>query len=312
MLEELKNKFYSGTKGDLLYFLSEVIGKKSLSVGTIMKACEYSPQIPLQNIDALICLSLYMKFIGKEKDKIFLSKDLQTVLTNKKEVSHKITSDIFNALMTLTPKVDLFSYDLIKGMYKVKHEFIPNGLSIFRDVLTNLSVFKVVRTDSKSTFYLSHEYEDLLQNVSSKTQRKKSLDHLIHDLEKKAEFGKAAELFVMEFELKRLKTKKPKRISEADVSAGFDILSFETDKSERFDRFIEVKAIGKDISFYWTKNEKSKATLWGKQYYLYLVDLNQVKGNHKYEPTIIQDPANAINPSNWVIETETYFISKLN
>ena len=45
-----------------------------------------------------------------------------------------------------------------------------------------------------------------------------------------------------------------KRISEIDVSAGYDIVSFNSSQSQKLDRFIEVKAISNN-GFYWSKNE---------------------------------------------------------
>jgi len=311
MLEELKSKIYSGTKGDLIYFLSQIVGRKSLSIKTIKKACEYGSAIPPQNIDALVTFSLYLKFIEIAEDKVFLSKDLKSLLGNEKEFTGRIIINSFNAIMKLILRTDLFCYDLSKSAYRVKNEFIPITLSMFRDILVNLSVFDVTRTDSKTFFHLNNEFEFLLTDNSTETQRKKTLHQLIRDLEKQAELGKVAELFVMEFEEKRLEHKKPKRISESDVSAGFDILSFETNESKFFDRFIEVKAIGKDVSFFWTKNEKNKAELLGDQYFLYLVDMSKARFNADYAPLIIQNPASSIDLPNWLVEPNSFLVSQL-
>ncbi len=81
----------------------------------------------------------------------------------------------------------------------------------------------------------------------------------ILDLQRKR--GVKAELFVREFEARRLTSNgRPdladlvERVSEYDVNAGFDIRSFEPDGS---DRFIEVKSsTGTDVRFFLTRNEK--------------------------------------------------------
>jgi hypothetical protein len=59
------------------------------------------------------------------------------------------------------------------------------------------------------------------------------------------------------------------RISVADVSAGYDIRSFETDDSPRF---IEVKSsVGSQIIFEWSEGERAKAQGEGAAFYIYFV-----------------------------------------
>ena len=124
--------------------------------------------------------------------------------------------------------------------------------------------------------------------------------------------GEEAEKFVLQYEQNRLsedKKEKIRIISHIDVTAGYDIVSFDSDKSIEIDRFIEVKAIGQKGDFFWSENEYEVAKLKGKQYYLYLVNLVKAsKGN--YKPKMICDPANTImNSQQWLIETKTYHIT---
>ena len=79
--------------------------------------------------------------------------------------------------------------------------------------------------------------------------------------------GLSAELQVIKYEKKRLRSqpdlaKKIKHVAPEDVSAGYDILSWEIkhDKGTAIPRYIEVKAVSAvDSKFYWSQNEVEKA-----------------------------------------------------
>ena len=82
----------------------------------------------------------------------------------------------------------------------------------------------------------------------------------------------------MKYEKKRLGVEgenKVKRISEIDVTAGYDIVSANSPNSTVANRFIEVKAVSEN-GFYWSKNEYDIAKLLAADYYLYLVDLSKM------------------------------------
>ena len=85
-------------------------------------------------------------------------------------------------------------------------------------------------------------------------------------------------------------------------------MSFDSSNSFNYDRFIEVKAVTNSNSFYWSINELNTAKLKGKQYYIYLVDLQRVSDD-TYVPTIINDPASALFDSEeWFIEPQSFYI----
>ena len=60
--------------------------------------------------------------------------------------------------------------------------------------------------------------------------------------------------------------------------AGYDIKSFDLQAAQNGDKisiFIEVKAVSQlNYKFYWTRNEIEKASLYSKNYYLYLFPIN--------------------------------------
>ena len=311
MLEELKSKFYSGNKGELIYFLSEIIGKKTPTVKTIKKHCEYSSYISSTNVDALTTFSAYLRFIEIENEKVSLTSEFKSLIADKVLLNQMISEKILKKLMELVPNPNLFHYDIAEHAYRIRNELIPLALGIFRDVLVSLAVFIIKRDDSKTYFLLSESYEDILANAIAETPRKITLEQLLKTLELQAEMGREAELLVMRFETKRLEGKLPKRISEVDVAAGFDIMSYDSINSITFDRFIEVKAVGKSLTFHWTSNEIAKANLLGNQYWLYLVDIQKAKSDEFYEPFVIQNPDSTIVSPSWLRESESFIVRRL-
>jgi len=109
--------------------------------------------------------------------------------------------------------------------------------------------------------------------------------HKIEEL--KSILGDLAEDFVLEYEKKKLENydKSPKKISQVDVGAGYDIISYNHDGSLRH---IEVKGIHSSKSFHWSKNEVNASIRLNETYFIYCV------GFEKLKPTkiirIINDP----------------------
>ena len=147
-----------------------------------------------------------------------------------------------------------------------------------------------------------------------KTQHKQlTIENLKNIFEKNEIAGEKAELFVLSFEKTRIGPplcEKINRISEIDVSAGYDIVSYDSALSLTQDRFIEVKTISK-TGFFWSRNEYEIAKLKGNRYFLYLVDLKKIN-EPDYVPEIIQNPATTIMKNdNWFIEAQSYHIKHI-
>ncbi|MBK9767471.1 MAG: DUF3883 domain-containing protein [Chloracidobacterium sp.] len=84
-------------------------------------------------------------------------------------------------------------------------------------------------------------------------KRKLGIDELEKLLEQNHIHGEEAEIFVEEYERKRLVThpdlRKIERISMYDTGAGYDIVSFDDLDSHETDRFIEVKSFSSAPNF---------------------------------------------------------------
>lgn len=223
----------------------------------------------------------------------------------KSAVNLLFDSDILTA--------DMFFYDSVQSQYGFKNECFPLKLSSIRNVLLSQGFLRVNRSITGSHFYVSPEYETLVAAHCVKKRKAMSLEQLKKRLENNELAGERAELFVLEYENRRLGYMcggKIKRISDIDVGAGYDIVSVNTPDSAVNNRFIEVKAIS-EAGFYWSKNEFETAKLLATDYYLYLVDLSKICDD-KYEPEIINNPAHQImEGSLWFTEPQSYHIRKV-
>lgn len=166
----------------------------------------------------------------------------------------------------------------IEDMFACKKHFDneTNGFFLYRNeiksrylgllmILGDLNIVDVL--DNKIYF---SESNSLSRRILKKTISKKQLDRIL-ELEEK--FGEEAEQIVMKYEMEKLAEKgickQPIQVSQIDVSAGFDILSFFSD-AENDKKYIEVKSCDNEFKFYVSANEINKASLYGCRYYLYL------------------------------------------
>lgn len=137
----------------------------------------------------------------------------------------------------------------------------------------------------------------------------------------KEKIGRAAEEAVLEYEKSRLSefphvVSKIEHIAIKDVSAGYDIKSYEYHREGSFiPRLIEVKAVSSwDYRFYWTKNEIETSRLNGTNYYLYLLPVYTKNEFDLKNMKQIRDPfTNVYNNKNiWPPTIETISYALLN
>jgi hypothetical protein len=125
-------------------------------------------------------------------------------------------------------------------------------------------------------------------------------DDLLVSLEAKRKLGAQAEEAVVIFERERLASlgrhaeeMLVRRISGLNVSAGYDIESFDGNKPLfDHDRHIEVKASqGSNVRFYWTAGERQAARRLGSMYWIYFVGSFSAASRRDISPLMIQDPS---------------------
>lgn len=173
------------------------------------------------------------------------------------------------------------------------------------------------RDKTSSGYVVNPPYDKLITDSLSDLTGKKaiSINQLKANLLRQERLGIEAEKFVLEYELKRLSghpnKEKISQVSEINVAAGYDILSFDNEESKESDRCIEVKSYSGSINFYWTQNEIEAAKTYRKRYFLYLVDRNRI-ADEGYEPVVIQDPFTSVYSSDEWLKTPTVlFVNKI-
>ena len=149
--------------------------------------------------------------------------------------------------------------------------------------------------------------------IANKAKLSPSQLKRIHDAQALA--GQKTERWVLEWERRRLTGHKlisqVSLVSESDVSAGYDIISFSGISSLNYDRYIEVKSYTDRPNFYWSAKEVETAQRLDAEYAICLVDRDRT-GEENYEPTLLFDPYRRFiskEPTGWRVSTDTYFVS---
>lgn len=284
------------------------------SVEQLVDLASKSPEI--KNTEVLNILKLFdsMKIAGLVDDKHVSGTG---VLKDKFIQGPDIFTDWFIdcfidfALENSIINIDTIQYSRIRNAFIMSSTTIkPAQHACYRNILTDYDVITLLED---CRYLVGHKLEKALK--SPKHNRKVTLKQLQKQLEREQEQGERGELFVLEYEKKRLQNPERQsgveRISTIDVAAGFDIISFDSDDSVEHDRFIEVKTFKGSEHFHWSKNEIDAARLMTKLYYLYLVD-DDCLDKEDYEPIIIQDPYQEIFESGrWNFDPESYKIEKI-
>lgn len=207
--------------------------------------------------------------------------------------------------------IGTISYNIAENAYVMSATTIkPQKHACYRNILIEYDAITLL-PDAK------YIVGDILYRAIKPPERHKKIteEQLFARLEAQREQGERGELFVLEFEKQRItdpvKQAMIERVSTIDVSAGFDIVSFNDNSSSRIDRFIEVKTFKGGVHFHWSGNEKETASFMGESYFLYLVNDDCID-KEGYEPLIIQNPVKVIFDSeDWIIESDSYRITKL-
>lgn len=312
MLEELRNLKYSPTKEGIIYFLTDIIGENKYDISVLNVLSTHVPGRFQLSASHMLSYCLAFEWILYEDEKYFLSPQIVRYVSDKTKLNNKLIEDSITILFDADIiNSDMFVYDADSDCIRFKNELLSLEYSVIRNVLISQGLLEVKRTSQRTIFYLAEEYSNIIGIHIKKQKKKFSLEQLKKKLEENEAAGELAEQFALNFERKRLPDdmkNKIRIISSIDVTAGYDIVSYETGSSTEIDRFIEVKAIGYETGFFWSENEYEVAKLKGARYYLYLVNLANIS-KENYEPMIICDPANSIMKSDdWLVETQTYHV----
>lgn len=314
MLDELKKLKYPGRKEDILFLLRNIIGNRVLLPDDLKVLCSHAPAGYQLSYDELLSYCKSFAWIS-ENEFIAVDESLLKYLNSDDALNDELISRTVKDLFEIGIfKADMFSYNVVDCRIIFHNERLPLIYSSIRNVLISQGFFVVDRENHKSVIYINSIYEKLVSRFCKETVRTLTLQQLKEKMENNAIVGAMAEEFVLNYEKQRITNpellEKIRIISDVDVTAGYDIISYESNQSIHYDRYIEVKAISKN-GFFWSVNEYETAKLKGKQYYLYLIDLAKMNCAD-YTPLIISDPSNEIMKSDdWLVEAESYHIRKI-
>lgn len=309
MLEKLTAYKTFGSSAHLAE-IARAIVSSPCTVADLFVIADSNGAVEIPRIKAAVALLKELDLCMVEGDKIAGSTHLASMVNDLQPSGVAIGLTLFHRMINegLIP-IERIRYDLDAKCGYLRQRDIPIRYSQMRNYLIDSGILIV--NEGKMLF--SQSGLSILQKKTATLEGGMTPEELLTKLERNREAGAEAEAFVMDFERGRLGeplAEALQQVSLISVSAGYDIASFETDESTRYDRFIEVKAVGSN-GFYLSTNELQAAKKFGKQYYLYLVDMRK-KGHDGYKPEIIQNPSVIFAESgDWRIIPESYHITRI-
>jgi len=312
MQEDLRRSNTIGDSRGIMYFAGTVLKSDIILRDSARQICSFVDGIRI-NFNGAVAFFEYLGFIEVSADSLRPTEEGKKLYSLICDGFDEALCEACLNKVTADGVIDISAlrFDAVKGKYCIQRHGFPIASAVFRNVLIQLNALLELR-DGSGSLEISEHYETIFTKVQKKVKRKMSLDALKKQLELQELQGEAAEEYVVGYEKARLLitvlADKIKRISGIDVSAGYDIVSFEDNTSVQYDRFIEVKSFVGQPHFYWSKNEIEVATLYGDKYYLYLIDTEKA-AEVGYTPTIIRNPAKAVIESDgWLMQPTSYLV----
>lgn len=309
--EKLEKRSKIGSPKSIL-FVASWLSKDTTNIETIKQMAAASSGINLSEIEPVIWLFESMELIKMVGEYIECVPHLKQQYSKGELIFTEWFVDAFieHALNEGVIDIDTIAYSIEHDAFIMSSNTIKSRHACYRNVLTDYQVITLL-PDAR---YLVNEQ---LDKAIKKPARHHAISEkqLLHNLQLQREQGERGELFVMEYERKRITDenlrKRIKRISIIDVTSGFDIVSFNSDDSAQLDRFIEVKTYKGSEHFHWSQNEIEKAELMGDSYFLYLVDDDCID-KEDYEPIIIQNPVkNVLQSDDWMKNADSLQIERV-
>jgi hypothetical protein len=325
MFKELLNHSQIGGKGEIGYILFDIL-KADVFKNTedIKVQCLHYSYSFGNCFNGTIVLLKALDFIIVDQDTISRS----SMLNAYDEYSLFSTGFFFSRLIKLLEENEQFSeffnsntvkFNIDKGNYYLRDSHLPIKHSTIKKILINTGLL-LKDQNVRSIFYINEAYleffkSDVIKKMqlivgSSRKKRQLSLDRLKEQLKRQEELGLQAEIFVLHYEKKRLyrhpMISQIVRVSEEYSNAGYDIESFNDTETILINRFIEVKSFTGNVSFFWSNNEIEIAKDKEDQYFIYLVNRDEME-RIGYQPLIITNPyKNIFLNSNWIREIGQY------
>ncbi len=331
MLEELLKYDRLGSKDELLFLLFKALPlSKSQKISDLKKYCISNHFSIGRSFEGALKLLEFMAFIDVSDGVISINDELFDPAKVEQQEAYITQGEfIANVFLSLKRedsisnfiKPDALRRDAARNLFYVKDNFIPFQFFSIRNLLISVGFFGRDPTLGSSNLFVNANSTELFETLVVNSlreeirhrKRRKSLSEPKVLRDSQEVVGREAEIFVLGFEQQRLQGHPSidgiQRVSEDDVTAGFDIESFNDKESVFVDRFIEVKSYSENAIFYWAQNEIRTAKELAEKYFLYLVDCNKMS-QLDYTPRIFQNPYQKIFKNDlWEKEPEIWRLS---
>lgn len=312
MLVELKRCNNVGSVEGLLFLAGILYNKTYVSKQEIANRVSLENSITL-NCSGAIAFFEYLGYLENGIDRVVPTEKINEIANlPQEEFVKRVVKD---CIVTLTDE-GLFDagstcFDVEEGQLSIKRSAFPLAYAAIRNFLTTVGALD---KEENGEIGINESYESDFSDLLRSRQEKFTLAQLLEKQKEQNARGLAAEEYVLKLEKERLpgKASRIKRISDFDVSAGFDIVSFSDSSSHQYDRFIEVKCYIGEPHFYWSENETDVARIKGEKYFLCLVDYERMISEPDYIPDYIQDPYSVIfDDESWLVNTASYKVQKI-
>lgn len=307
MLSVLRRYNNVGDVNGITYFLKIVLAEPRIQKSSAQKLCALRNDIRL-NFPVVVSLFEYLEVIEEKAGYLHPTK-IGNSLLKANDIDKELCKLCFiKAIEDDLIDTSSIHYSVKNDKYIMKRYGFAVSAALFRNILLQYHALQECSGD----YIIASEYEEVFAECQKKHNMAISIEELKNQLENQKIQGERAERFVLSYEVKRLaghpNLNKIKQISVIDVTAGYDILSYNNVNSEKLDRFIEVKSYIGNPHFYWSQNEIEKARLYEDKYCIYLIDVSRVE-DIEYEPRIIQNPATCIIASDeWILNPTSYMV----
>ncbi len=311
MLTELKRCNSIGNVDGILFLVSIMAGKERISRDEIRNRCALENNITV-NCPGAVAFFEYLRLVDTTSDTVMPLPELNTLAAKSNgEIIEQLAAMSINRLVEegIFDK-DATGFDAEKGHITIKRSAFPLAYAAVRNFLTMAGALD---KEENGEICVAGNYESDWTEQLRNRRKKFTLEQLLEQQEEQSRRGLEAEEFVLGLEKKRLPelAQKIKRISDFDVTAGYDIVSYENNETEHYDRFIEVKCYMGSPHFFWSENESDVARIKADKYILCLVDYLRM-GEPGYQPEFIRNPYETIFDSDeWLINASSYRIQKI-
>lgn len=307
MRAELRRYSSIGNEPGILLLCEKIFTGNVEDVSSIKTACSFINGVEINVKCGLMALEdLHLIQLKGNECKT-------TELVYNRNRKNKFIIELCTHCLKVLVNEDLIDRDQIKYDEGTDLFYIPRfafkiECSVYRNMLITFSAMGA----KGPQFVVSSNYEPLFTNIVNAKRKTTTQEELLKQLEHERIMGEEGEQFVLSYERNRCpfpqsKLNKIKQISLVDVSAGYDIISFENEISNDR-RYIEVKTYEGKPHFNWSANEVNSSKLRQDSYYIYLVDYSKIK-MPGYQPYIIQNPYKEVKDNDkWKMTPSSYLV----